>query len=291
MLSPGITIAPDLYMLKHVSILGTVVVRFWIYLPYCTHHFIDIWLSLPGLLWTMRLRLSCTISYGCLPSLAALFCRWGTEIVSNWSKITWLVNAQGLKSILPSTCSSPSLPSSFPQGRQQLPPSLVLQKPPRRTPARKVSVAADDELSPIVGSAGSLSTMAKEGWSPLRGWRNLCGAFETLSGEWGLAPGCQTAELLLHLVSKWCERGQAEIWTSLIPSHPWPHPSHGILFPGPCLTQKDLLAPPPSSPQALPHPACPVIPTVTAELAKVELNQCWWDQRRWSPNLLRGDVH
>lgn len=40
------------------------------------------------------------------------------------------------------------------------------------------------------------------------------------SGEWGLAHGCQIADLLLHLVSKWDERGQAEIWTSLTPSHP-----------------------------------------------------------------------
>lgn len=79
------------------------------------------------------------------------------------------------------------------------------------------------------------------------------------SWEQDLAQGCQTAGLPLHLLSKWYESCQAEIWTSLFPSHPWLHPRHSTLFPGPCLTQKDLLGPPPSSSQALPCPALPAL--------------------------------
>lgn len=172
-------------MLEHVSVLCTAVVRLWSHLPYCTHPSLHRHLILPpGAVVddeaaALKHHFIWMHTFPCSTVLPVLqMKRWGTEIVSHSSKVTWLVNARGLNSVLPSTCSSPSLPSSLLQGRQQLPPSLVSQKPPRRTPTGKVSVVAEDELSPNVGSAWSLNTIAKEGWSPLGAWRNLCGAFK-----------------------------------------------------------------------------------------------------------------
>lgn len=190
----------------------------------------SLWLFTCGFMWMYTFSWSTV-----LPILQMK--KWDMARVSNSSKITWPVNALGLNSVLPCAGGSYSLPSSLPQGGQQLPASQVSQEPLRRTPIGKVSVGAEDELSPIVGGDWSLDTIAKEGWSPLRGWRNLCGAFKTRralpSWEWGLAQGCQIAGLLLHLVSKWYERGQAELWTSLFHLIPGPTPATPFCFSGP----------------------------------------------------------
>lgn len=73
-------------------------------------------------------------------------------------------------------------------------------------------------------------------WGSLRHSRDGC--LTPGNGIWFKA--VQMAALILHLVSKWCERGQAKIQASFIPLQPWPHPSHPSLFPDSCPTQQDL---------------------------------------------------
>lgn len=87
-------------MLEHVSILCTAVVRLWSYLPYWTHPSLPRLLILPpGAVVddeaaALKPHFIWMHTFPCSTVLPILqMKRWGTEIVSHSSKVTWLVNA------------------------------------------------------------------------------------------------------------------------------------------------------------------------------------------------------